>query len=63
MNNNYAVYLNGFRVAKLDNTNDQNAIAYAENYAQQHQNDWVSVIRLSPREEIYNRCLSFGEEY
>jgi hypothetical protein len=59
MNNNYVVYKNGFKVTKLENTSDENAIAYAEKYATQNQNDWISVIRISPREEIYNHCLTF----
>jgi hypothetical protein len=64
MNNNYIIYKNGFKVTTLENTSDENAIAYAEKYATQNQNDWVYVVKIAtPKIEIYNRCLSFQEDY
>lgn len=62
MNNNYAIYENGFRVKILENSTDADAIMYAEKYSTQNPNNWISVVRLtSPRVEIFNQCLNFME--
>lgn len=57
---NYTISQNG-RIFKQLSDTFENAVAYADKFAETHKGDWTAIFTADrPRKQVYNRCDEAG---